>query len=372
MRTTMLSIALMVAVSPHVVAVGDAEREVLLPYVTLVQPPSLPKIEAKPLLDQRIIEIEQLIDELSGLKSEDIGLLKSSVWGEVFLPVGDFGPFGERSENKFKSFAPLQKLVEIGPDALPFLLEALEEARPTQLVVKAEESRGAIAGGMAFDEVLHGNPANPTERYILKLNRAPFTTSIRRDKFFVENDLESYRVKVGDVCLVIIGQITGRDYECLFHNHVKSLSVVVNSPVSRKSIRDKVREIWKSKNPRQKVFESLLLDYSTRGVLQGNSLDDWSIGNDFQVAAAMRLLYYYPEESAETISKRLSSLEVSESEDFVDQCVQNGVRSNEFIEATAWSKNKHIQAALATLATRAKEREVIRALKRAGFDVPAE
>ena len=368
---TMLSIVLMIAVSHQVFAVEDEEREVLLPYVTLVQPPTLPKIEAKDLPEDRVDEIKHLIGELADLKSEDIGLLKSPVWGQVFLPIGDFGAFFERAENKFKSFEPLKKLVEIGPDALPFLLEALKENRPTQLVIKAEESRGAISGGMAFDEVLHGNPANPTERYILKLNRVPFTASIRRDKFFVENDLESYRVKVGDVCLVIIGQITGRDYECLFHNHVKSLGVVVNSPVHRKSTHDKVRQIWKSKNPRQKVFESLLLDFSTRGVLQGNSLDDWDIGNDFQVAATMRLLYYYPEESAETIAKRLSSLDVSDADDFFDQCVRNGIRADHLIEASSWSKNKHIQAALASLAKAAKERGVVKALKRAGFDVPA-
>ena len=337
----------------------------------LVQPPALPKIAAKVLPDERIIEIEEAIGKLVGLKSKDIGFLKSPIGGEVFLPVGDFSPFGKRADNKFESFAPLRKLVEIGPDALPFLLDSLDSNEATDLVVQAAEPQGGISGGMAFDEILHGNPANPTERFVLNLDRSPYSDSIRRDKFLVAHDLESYRVKVGDVCFVIIGRITGREYQCLFYDHVKPSGVVVNSPVIRKSLRDKLRRIWKTKNPRQKVFESLLVDYSTRGVLQENSLDRWHIGNDFQVAAAMRLLYYYPEESAEAIAKRLSSLDVADADDFVDQSIRNGILAHNFIEAVSWSKDKNIRSALESLSKTAKEHEVVKALKRAGFDTPA-
>lgn len=232
-------------------------------------------------------------------------------------------------------------------------------------MIQAVESRGQIVGGMAFDGILHGNPANPTERYVLNLNRSPYSASIRpNDDFSVSPEMESYRIKVGDVCLVVIGQIVGRRYECLTSPHVKSSEILVCSPVHRKNLRAQVHDLWQSKHPRQKLLESLVLDFSTRGVLQGNSLDYWDIGSDFQVKSVMRLLYYFPDVAVPLIVNRLNSLQATD--DFFEDCVRNGVRSNNFVDAIAWSMHEEIKSALADLAGRAKEVDLRRALQRAG------
>lgn len=361
-------LAIWLALASTVTFAQDDDREVVLPFVTLVQPPDVPKLEATPLTAERVDEIEQLIDDLSGVGKRDLSL-NSSFLGSKFVPVGEFGTFGDWTGKRVEVSEPIRKLVEIGPEALPYLLASLGDDTPTGIVIQAVETRGAIAGGMAFDEILHGNPANPTERFTLKLNRFPYSTSIRaKDDFVVASEMESYRIKIGDVCLVIIGHIVGREYDCLSNPHVKSLGVLVCSPVYRIAVRRRVRRIWDSEHPRQKVLESLVLDFSTRGLLQMDSLDYWDIGNDFQIESTKRLLYYYPDIAVPLIVERIKNLQTSD--DFFDDCDRNGLRSDNFVDAIAWTKDERIESALSTLAGNAKESDLLRALKRAGVRNP--
>jgi hypothetical protein len=350
----------------------DEGREVPLPFVTLVQPPHVPQLEAMPPTGERIDEIERLIDALAGIVKRDL-TLNSSYYSSAFVPVGEFGTFGEWKGKQVEVSEPIRKLVEIGPEALPYLLASLEDKTPTEIVIQAVKTQGAIAGGMAFDERVHGNPANPTEQFILRLNRFPYSESIRsKDQFEVAPEMESYRVKIGDVCFIIIGQIVGREYKCLSSPHPKSSGVLVCSPVHREAFRKRIRAIWNSKDdPRQKVLESLVLDFSTRGVLQMDSLDYWDIGSDFQVEATKRLLYYYPDIAVPLIVERIKNLQATE--EHFDDCIRNGIRSDDFVDAIAWSKNEKIKSALSELAGRSKkEYNLLRALERAGAKAPDE
>jgi hypothetical protein len=357
-------LAICLALLPTVIFAQDDDREVALPIVTLVQPPDVPKLEATQLTEDRIQEIERLIDDLSGTIKRDLSL-NSLFYGSKFVPVGEFGAFGDWTGERVEVSEPIRKLVEMGPEAMPYLLASLDDDTPTGIVIQAVESRGAVAGGMAFDETLHGNPANPTERFTLNLNRFPYSASIRpKEDFAVSPEMESYRIKIGDVCLTIIGQIVGRNYDCLSSPHVKSSGILVCSPVHRTAIRKRLRNIWDSKHPRQKLLESLVLDFSTRGMLQGNSLDYWDIGNDFQIESTKRLLYYYPDIAVPLIVKRIQNLQASE--DLFDDCVRNGLRADNFVDAIAWSKNEEIKSALSDLARKAKENDLLRALQRAG------
>jgi hypothetical protein len=365
-RVYLLTILLVLL--PTATSAQDDDREVALPFVTLVQPPDVPKLEATQLPEDRVDEIERLIDDLSGIVERDLSI-NTSFYGSRFVPVGVFGTFGEWTGKHVEVSDPIRKLVEIGPEALPYLLGSLDDQTPTDIVIPAVETQGAIAGGMAFDEILHGNPANPTERFTLNLNRFPYSASIRpKNSLAVAPEMESYRIKIGDVCLIVIGQIVGREYECLTSPHVKSLGVLVCSPVHRKTIRNRIRKIWESKHPRQKLLESLVMDFSTRGLLQMDSLDYWDIGNDFQIESTKRLLYYYPDIAVPLIVKRINNLQVSD--DFFDDCVRNGLRPDVFVDAIAWSTNGEIKAALSDLAPKAKENDLVHALQRAGVKVP--
>lgn len=339
----------------------DEKRELPLPFVTIVQPPTIPELDNSALSEESSEEIRKLIVLLSGALESDLRLSLS--YSGMFVPVGQFGAFGEWRGAQVTVSQPFRRLVELGPITIPFLLSALDDDTPTEIVITAVKSQDAIAGGMAFDEILHGNPVNPIENYRLRLNRSPFSDSIHpKDKFRVSPEMESYRVKVGDVCMAVLGQIVGRHYVLLRPPHVKSAGVLVCSPVHRKNLRNRLTTIWKTEHPKQKLLESLVFDFSTRGIQQIDSLDYSEIGNDFQIESIKRLLYYYPTIAVPLIVARLDGLQTTD--DYVADAIQNGIRSENMVDAVVWSKDKAIIDALTRLAERAKEDELLKALHR--------
>ena len=161
------------------------------------------------------------------------------------------------------------------------------------------------------------NPVNPAEKAIYKA---------RTGKSQKENFSESYTIKVGDVCFVAIGQIVGRGYQAV--RYQPTACIVLNCPAQDPKLCAQVRAIWKAKDPRANLFDSLRADYATEGIFNGKSLDGWGWGSDFQCGAAMRLLFYFPEESATLVAGRLDKLDVGKDQEldsFMCRCVANGV-----------------------------------------------
>jgi hypothetical protein len=147
---------------------------------------------------------------------------------------------------------------------------------------------------------------------------------------------------------------------------------MLNSPTHDAKLCRQVRDIWSSTDAAQTLLDSLLLDYATEGIFNGRSLDGWSIGANFQVSAAVRLLYYFPAESADLIADRLDKLDVSaddpgagskDTNDGVDaymnRCVANRVRAADFVKATAWCKEPKIRTAMLRIFERAKYSDVV-------------
>src|SRR5262249_9134859 len=145
-----------------------------------------------------------------------------------------------------------------------------------------------------------------------------------------------YPLKVGDVCFVAIGQIVGRPYRAVRYQPTAIINI--NSPVESKELRERVRALWSSNDPVQKVLDSLLLDYMTEGIPDGESLHGWSEATEFQTQAAMRLLYYFPKETAPLIAARLRSFDVQNVGDseWMKRDTKNGVSTTKFIEAVSW------------------------------------
>src|SRR5262249_9262515 len=117
---------------------------------------------------------------------------------------------------------------------------------------------------------------------------------------------------------------------------------------------------------RKKLFDSLLLDYATVGKFNGKDADaGLHEGSEFQSEAAMRLLYYFPKETAPMIAARLRSFDVQEPDDDnrVKREVKNGVRADEFIKAVAWCTEPEIQKALDYIAKRTDDELIKKALK---------
>ena len=107
----------------------------------------------------------------------------------------------------------------------------------------------------------------------------------------------------------MIGQIVGRPYSAV--RYQPTAIVMINSPVQSRELREKVRAIWSSNDPAQKLLDSLLLDNATEEISDVRSLDGWGEGTDYQIEAAMRLLYFFPKETAGLVAERLNRMDVS-------------------------------------------------------------
>jgi hypothetical protein len=175
-----------------------------------------------------------------------------------------------------------------------------------------------------------------------------------------EEHVNEYVVKVGDVCFVAIGQIVGRSYRAV--RYQASMCIVLNSPTHDAEFCRQVRSIWTAPDGRQKLFDSLLLDYATQGVFNGESLDGWGEGAELQTNAALRLLYYFPKESASLIAQRLDWLDVVGPDHglaTMHQDVTNGVRGDDFVKAVAWCPEATVRQAVFRVFQRATDVRVI-------------
>jgi hypothetical protein len=254
------------------------------------------------------------IAALAAVNDPDYGLPLLDSGGWAFAPVvGKQKVANVRgTDGQVKAAGAVVELVQLGPRAIPFLLEALDDKTPT----------GAVEN--LFDPMRFG--------------RVPYT------------------VKIGEVCYVALGQIVGRDYG------PKLLSMRVKQ----------IRATWVSDDPAKRLYQALLEDYQTRRAYTGNFRDGWNerdrswlAGSELQTAAAMRLLYYFPSRSAPMIAERLSRLDVKAPSDRDDAStkrdVANGVRTWEFIDAVAWCKEPAIRDALLAIFKRTTDAGILRA-----------
>lgn len=307
-------------------------------------------------------KIEQLIRKLAHVDSPDFGL-SPTLSGMAFLPLDGKRTAGAflLTDHKIDSSDALRELVALGPKSMPLLLDRLNDNTPTKL--KIDHAGGF--GGMWFGREVWGNPANQIESNIIRRMGEP-----------EEKQVESYTVKVGDVCFVAIGQITGRSYQAV--RYQPTACIVINSPTSDQRICECVRKIWTDDDSRQKLFDSLLLDFSTRGIFNGSSLDGWSMGDSLQQESAMRLLYYFPDEAEKLIADRLTGLDVrrtgpsrsvrstdDELGAYIHRCVRNGVRADDFIESITWSKRPAILSALTEIEKSTSDEDILEAIRNA-------
>lgn len=273
----------------------------------------------------------------------------------------------------------LRRLVKWGPKSVPYLLAALDDSTPTRLSVSHDKIlpvpfhltlhesypvTGPISGGMWHTSELPVNPLNVRESLVQLLLPSPgIEKGLHTSKY-----LGSYTVTIGDVCFVALGQIVNRNYEAV--RYQPTALVFINSPTIDHELCAQVRAVWSSDDPHRLLFDSLLRDYATRMHPDGQSLNAWEVGS-LQTEAARRLLYFYPEETASVIAARLRSLDVGRTDLpgsiskagpgdlFTKREIANGVSTSEFIKAIAWSDHRLIDAAMAELAKRTEDPELL-------------
>ncbi|HET6883330.1 MAG TPA: hypothetical protein VFI31_24485 [Pirellulales bacterium] len=381
MRSPVLMFIMMVAMSAVALAQTSAKqkqaarqraddwyqlyRERMKNPVKLGKVPSV-KLQERPTANaQQVERIHGLIAALAKVEKPDYGF-SSTLSGHAFLPVDDQHESSALliTNHGLQSSSALKELVSLGADALPFLLKALDDQTQTKIRL---EHRGGF-GGMWFDQELYGNPLNPKEVGIIRAGQDGGASHL-------EQHVDEFTVKVGDLCFVAIGQIVGRAYQAV--RYQPTACIVVNSPSHDTELASKVRKMWTSETPREALLQSLLRDYSSIGIhYEGDSLDVWSVGSDLQCGAALRLLYYYPQETAELIADRLARLDVEKTRDgetdqFIEREVKNGARTREFVQSISWSRHPAIRKAVTDLFLKATDDDIMLA-SLIGVDDPEE
>lgn len=301
--------------------------------------------DQKPISAEEAARIKYFIASLAQIDHPDFGI-SPMMSGHAFTPIAGAEEAGAMllANPQLKPFESVRKLVELGPRALPFLLDALEDNTPTKLTIKHE----IHFGGMWFSDEMWGNPLNVAEQNAISAMHKAYES---------HQNLKTYTVTIGDVCFMIVGQITGRDYEAA--RYQPTALIMLNSPTHHTAIAKAFRTIWASKDPAQHLLDSLLLDYATEGIFNGSSLDGWYEGSNLQIEAAMRLLYYFPRQSASMIAEHLRHLKVDGYEPgarsghtpddlnaWMRQVAANGVRADQFVKAVAWCQEPAIRDAL--------------------------
>jgi hypothetical protein len=197
--------------------------------------------------------VAELIDDLTQIDSESVAIHSS------YLPpvgfIADETPVSLRTnrEGVVVPDAPPQvrELLRRGPVALPELIKHLDDKRPTRLEV------GRLPAPYGFLAKYFGDTYDPRVRDWEQKGppHPPFKAIWVKD---------TYTLKVGDVCYVLIGQIVHRDLAAV--RPVPTGLLVVNSPIEVPELRDLVKSDWGSGDA-ETVKASLLADI--RGELSG-------------------------------------------------------------------------------------------------------
>jgi hypothetical protein len=210
------------------------------------------------------LKTSRLIDRLVDVCAEGIGT-HSMAWAEGFIALDEDPEFGGGVLGSSKpEISPIMReLVRRGVKALPDLIAHLDDSRATKVVV---------GDNRFFDAKWHKDEYDPRYRDPRKqpagLNSAP---RINYKRF-----IEKYKVHVGDLCYVAIGQIINRQLYAV--RYQPSGCLVVNSPVETPSLAAAVRQDW-----------SGLTAEGHRQSLRHDALDP----SPFAAPAALKRLWFY-------------------------------------------------------------------------------
>ena len=209
----------------------------------------------------------ELIDDLQNLESPTAGL-HPTAWVSQFLAEEVEPQFGGGiiGSQRPVVFAPMRELVVRGAVAIPEILRHLDDARPTKLEIKEENH-------ISWAHICNDYNNRPLR------GRPPYK--------YIEESLElPYRVLVGDVCLVILGQITNRPQ--VGGRYKPSGGALISRPIRFPEIVACAREDWKDFSAADLC--ALLLDDISQSKFEQE-----------EDGAMRRIRFYFPEKLSEAI-----------------------------------------------------------------------
>ncbi len=352
LRSLLCAFLMLLSAAPGYPAAPDTNllAELFAPPKVRLRKVESIRVNPEPTDSAEETRIKGLVKNLANIESADFGF-SPTMSGSAFAPLNSTERPGAFliTDHRLKRSEDFTELIKLGPKALSSLLKALDDQTPTKLVINHDFG----FGGMWFDRELSGNPGNTSETRILA------GVPKAKDHFAQMNNafsLRTYTVRIGDICFVAIGQIVGRPYQAV--RYQPTACIVINSASEDDQISQAVRAIWSSDNPPQALLNSLLLDFASEGVFNGRSLDGWDWGSSLQIGAAMRLLYYFPKQTADLVAARLHELDVGKNDMMRE--VTNRVRAVDFIKAVAWCKEPVVQRELQRIFRTTIDPEILR------------
>jgi hypothetical protein len=196
----------------------------------------------------RNADAEKLIDELVTLDAEVVGAyIFSGPQLNQFLANDQLPAIQDNVKGlNFKGSLPgtpppaMRQLVKMGVPAVPSLLDHLTDARETKLVIEHRDPVGGMQYGDEYDPRYRGDLAG-----------APAGVTWNANSRLVHNERagQTYTIKVGDLCYVLLGQIVGRNLTAARYQATEF--VVINSPVHTPALAEAARKDWAGLTPDQ-------------------------------------------------------------------------------------------------------------------------
>lgn len=295
-------------------------------------------------LESLIKALREIDKQERGYSALEIGRHSVQVFENIVLTKGS------RSEGYPREFL---ELVKNGPSSIPILVESLADRTPTKLTI---DNTNAEVMAMRLVDSIWGNPLNPRERAVI--SKESLVLDFSKNK-------TSYTLTVGDICFVALGQIVGRPYNAVRYQPTRT--ALIWSLGENKILRKAIYDTWKSDSPESLLRQSLMLDYNAEAIDCGDAkrgfTQNWNLASRLQTEAAIRLLYYFPEEAAPIIADRLRALDVGDAGTelgaWIKREIKNRVPTIRFIEAVAWSSDPKIRNAILEISSRSNDPKIL-------------
>lgn len=225
--------------------------------------------------------IEELMNQLTEISEEGTGF-HTTAWSSQFIATEEEPQFsgGIIGSHKPTTAPVLKQLVQYGVKALPGLISHLPDARETQLVICGRDFR---TGWRCFSDEYDPRFQDPAKQ-------PKGVNSTRGGKGWHERSFESYTLRVGDLCYVVIGQIVNR--RLLSVRYQPTGGQIVNSPIQTPALVQAVVDDWSGIDEVE----------HQNSLVRDSFYDDWSVSAD----AVSRLLYYYPDVGEEIAIRLLN------------------------------------------------------------------
>lgn len=203
-------------------------------------------------------------------------------------------------ENEFWPVSPpapavssaMSELVSAGTTAVPELLRHLRDERPSRVVLRSA-GNSRLWYGDIYDPRTHPSPHS-----FPLVNTRTVETYWASGPGHPTHDLDSYTVKIGDLCFVALGKIVNR---CLNTATGTPANFIISSPVTNPALAAAARRDWAGLTPNAHR-RSLVFD-AQHDLDRGHARD-----------AVIRLCYWYPD-AGQLVTQRLLSRKLQSTDD---------------------------------------------------------